>query len=60
MFGSGTLIRALAEHGLIDEYRLLVFPIVIRTCRGRRASPGSARRPAENPEFNEPKLRCSS
>jgi dihydrofolate reductase len=27
--GSATLVRALAEHGLVDEYRLMVFPTVV-------------------------------
>jgi dihydrofolate reductase len=27
--GSAALVRTLAEHGLVDEYRLMVFPIVL-------------------------------
>src|SRR5918997_6019397 len=29
IFGSGDLVNTLMQHGLIDEYRIMVFPVIV-------------------------------
>jgi dihydrofolate reductase len=52
--GSITLVHALIAAGLVDEFRLFVYPVVIG--RGRRLFPDAtaltALRPVENRQFN--------
>ena len=31
LYGSADLVRALTEHGLVDEYRFMIFPLILGT-----------------------------
>ena len=43
--GSSQLVQALARHGLVDEYRLMVFPILLG--RGKRVFPDDLADPTQ-------------
>ena len=43
--GSAQLVHTLAQHNLVDEYRLMVFPVILGA--GKRVFPGSMPEPAK-------------
>ncbi len=43
--GSARLVHTLAQHGLVDEYRLMVFPVILG--HGKRLFPDSMPAPAK-------------
>ena len=43
--GSAHLVHTLAQHGLVDEYRLMVFPVILG--QGKRTFPDSMPAPAK-------------
>ena len=43
--GSAQLVHALVQHGLVDEYRLMVFPIILG--QGKRIFPDAMPEPAK-------------
>lgn len=45
VYGSGTLIQTLLRHGLVDELRLMVFPLVLGS--GKRLFAGGDRLPMQ-------------
>ena len=45
VYGSGTLVQTLLRHGLVDELRLMVYPLVLGT--GKRLFAGGDRLPMQ-------------